>query len=98
MLLTHSFSFTFLPSIQAGLGAVQFVAQSWSFLCTFEFLSVNLLQASSVDLLRISPNGLKDLPVRDPQTGLEGQVIAVSTEEPQKSAAPLDKQRKSAEI
>ena len=51
-----------------------------------------------MDLLRISPNGLKELPVRDPQTGLEGQVIAVSTEEPQRSAAPLDKQRKSAEI
>lgn len=55
-------------------------------------------EASSVDLLRISPNGLKDLPVRDPQTGLEGKVIAVSTEQPEQSAASLDKPRKSAEI
>ena len=54
------------------------------------------MQSSSVDLLRISPNGLKEVPVRDPQTGLEGKVIAVSTDQPQSSGVSLDKQRKSA--
>ncbi len=51
-----------------------------------------------MDLLRVSPNAVKDVPVRDAQTGLSGKVIAVSTEEPLNRAASLDGHRKSAEL